>query len=118
MRISRSVRVLAGAGLMAAAVAGASAIAAETAQTSETNETAPARVTVLYDAFGKDPALRKDWGYSALVEVGGKRILFDTGNNAEVFLANAKAKNVDLSTLDFVVQSHRHADHLPVSPRS
>lgn len=71
-----------------------------------------ARVTILNDAFGKDPALRKDWGYSALVEVGGKKILFDTGNNAAVFLANAKAKGVDFTTLDFVVQSHRHADHL------
>lgn len=75
-------------------------------------ETAPARVTILYDAFGKDPSVRKDWGFSALVEVGGKRILFDTGNNAEVFVANAKAKGVDFNTLDFVVQSHRHADHL------
>jgi 7,8-dihydropterin-6-yl-methyl-4-(beta-D-ribofuranosyl)aminobenzene 5'-phosphate synthase len=75
-------------------------------------EHGPARVTVLYDAFGKDQNLRKDWGYSALVEIGGKRILFDTGNNAEVFVANAKAKGVDFATLDFVVQSHRHADHL------
>jgi 7,8-dihydropterin-6-yl-methyl-4-(beta-D-ribofuranosyl)aminobenzene 5'-phosphate synthase len=75
------------------------------------SDAAPARVTVLYDAFGKDPSVRKDWGFSALVEIGGKRILFDTGNNATVFLANAKAKGVDFSTLDFVVQSHRHSDH-------
>jgi 7,8-dihydropterin-6-yl-methyl-4-(beta-D-ribofuranosyl)aminobenzene 5'-phosphate synthase len=75
-------------------------------------ETSPARVTIFYDAFGKDSSLQKDWGFSALVEIGGKRILFDTGNNAEVFAANAKAKGVDFATLDFVVQSHRHADHL------
>jgi 7,8-dihydropterin-6-yl-methyl-4-(beta-D-ribofuranosyl)aminobenzene 5'-phosphate synthase len=74
-------------------------------------DASPARVTILYDAFGKDSSIRKDWGFSALVEVGGKRILFDTGNNEQVFLANAKAKGVDFSTLDFVVQSHRHADH-------
>lgn len=73
---------------------------------------APARVTILYDAFGKDASVRKDWGFGALVEVGGKRILFDTGNNAGIFLANARAKGVDFTTLDFVVQSHRHADHL------
>jgi 7,8-dihydropterin-6-yl-methyl-4-(beta-D-ribofuranosyl)aminobenzene 5'-phosphate synthase len=74
-------------------------------------QTPEARVTVLYDAFGKDPSILKDWGYAALVEVGGKRILFDTGNNPAVFHANAKAKGVDFSTLDFVVQSHRHSDH-------
>jgi len=33
---------------------------------------------VLYDAFGKDATMTKDWGYAALVEINGKRILFDT----------------------------------------
>jgi len=69
------------------------------------------RVTILYDAFGKSPKLTKDWGFSAFVEYGGKRILFDTGNNAEIFAHNAKAMGIDLNRLDFVVISHRHADH-------
>jgi 7,8-dihydropterin-6-yl-methyl-4-(beta-D-ribofuranosyl)aminobenzene 5'-phosphate synthase len=73
---------------------------------------APARITVLYDAFGKDAALTKDWGYSALVEINGRRILFDTGDNPEVLAANVKAKGVDLTRLDFVVLSHRHGDHM------
>jgi 7,8-dihydropterin-6-yl-methyl-4-(beta-D-ribofuranosyl)aminobenzene 5'-phosphate synthase len=71
-----------------------------------------AQITILYDAFGKEPAMQKDWGYAALVEYGGKRILFDTGNNPDVLARNAKAKGVDLSTLDFVVMSHRHGDHM------
>jgi 7,8-dihydropterin-6-yl-methyl-4-(beta-D-ribofuranosyl)aminobenzene 5'-phosphate synthase len=71
-----------------------------------------AQITILYDAFGKDPAMQKDWGYAALVEYGGKRILFDTGNNPDVLEQNAKAKRVDLSKLDFVVMSHRHGDHM------
>jgi 7,8-dihydropterin-6-yl-methyl-4-(beta-D-ribofuranosyl)aminobenzene 5'-phosphate synthase len=70
------------------------------------------QVTILYDAFGKDAAMKKDWGFSALVEVGAKRILFDTGNDREVFASNVKAKNVDLTNLDFVVLSHRHSDHM------
>ena len=82
------------------------------------------QITVLYDAFGNTPAMQKDWGYAALVEFDGKRILFDTGNNPEVLAQNAKAKGVNLSRLDFVVMSHRHGDHmggltyvLKVSPR-
>lgn len=75
-------------------------------------DTQKPQVTILYDAFGKDSAMQKDWGYAALVEYGGKRILFDTGNNAEVLAQNAKAKNIDLSKLDFVVMSHRHGDHM------
>ncbi|MGB8106779.1 MAG: hypothetical protein WCF47_21145, partial [Pseudolabrys sp.] len=27
------------------------------------------RITILYDAFGKDASMRKDWGFSALVEI-------------------------------------------------
>lgn len=70
-----------------------------------------AEITVLYDAFGKSSAMRKDWGFSALIEYGEKRILFDTGNNADIFAHNVKAKDIDLNTLDFVVISHRHGDH-------
>ena len=75
-------------------------------------EDAANRVTILYDAFGKTPALTKAWGFSALVEYGGKRILFDTGGNAEILEHNVKALGVDLSKLDFVVLSHRHGDHI------
>src|SRR5690606_625711 len=70
------------------------------------------KITILYDAFGTDPAMKKDWGFAALVEVGGKRILFDTGNDRDIFAANVKAKGADLSKLDFVVLSHRHSDHM------
>jgi len=70
------------------------------------------RVTILYDAFGRSSAMTKAWGYSALVEYGGKRILFDTGGNAEIFEHNVKALGVDLTKLDFVVLSHRHSDHI------
>jgi len=71
-----------------------------------------AQITVLYDAFGKTSSMQKDWGYAALVEYGGRRILFDTGNNPDILALNAKAKGVDLSKLDFVVMSHRHGDHM------
>ena len=56
--------------------------------------------------------MQKDWGYAALIEYGGKRILFDTGNNGDILAQNAKAKGIDLSKLDFVVMSHRHGDHM------
>ena len=70
------------------------------------------QITILYDAFGNDAAMKKDWGFSALVEVAGKRILFDTGNDRDIFAANIKAKDIDLTNLDFVVLSHRHSDHM------
>jgi len=70
-----------------------------------------AEITVLYDAFGKLSEMKKDWGFSALIEYRGKRILFDTGNNTDIFAHNVKAKGIDLTNLDFAVVSHRHGDH-------
>jgi 7,8-dihydropterin-6-yl-methyl-4-(beta-D-ribofuranosyl)aminobenzene 5'-phosphate synthase len=71
----------------------------------------PARVTILYDAFGPPSALQKDWGFAALIEYGGRRILFDTGNDAAIFARNVEQLGVDLTRLDAVVISHRHGDH-------
>jgi 7,8-dihydropterin-6-yl-methyl-4-(beta-D-ribofuranosyl)aminobenzene 5'-phosphate synthase len=70
------------------------------------------QITVLYDAFGQTLGMQRDWGYAALVEYGGKRILFDTGNNPDILAQNTKAKGIDVSKLDFVVMSHRHGDHM------
>ena len=86
--------------------------AAATANSEPDSRPVKAQITVLYDAFGKDSAMQKDWGYAALIEYGGKRILFDTGNNSGILAQNAKARNIDLAKLDFVVMSHRHGDHM------
>src|SRR5260370_4329543 len=61
-----------------------------------------AQITVLYDAFGKSSDMHKDWGYAALVEYGGKRMLFDTGNNPDILAHNSQVNAIDLSNFDFV----------------
>jgi 7,8-dihydropterin-6-yl-methyl-4-(beta-D-ribofuranosyl)aminobenzene 5'-phosphate synthase len=71
----------------------------------------PQRITNLYDAFGAPSALQQDWGFAALIEYGGKRILFDTGNDAAIFEHNIRELGIDLSRLDAVIISHRHGDH-------
>jgi 7,8-dihydropterin-6-yl-methyl-4-(beta-D-ribofuranosyl)aminobenzene 5'-phosphate synthase len=89
-------------GVLAAALALAGAVA----------EAQPAgRVTILYDAFGQKPGFTRDWGFAALIEYAGRRILFDTGNDPRIFADNVRAAGVDLRRLDFVVISHRHLDH-------
>lgn len=52
-----------------------------------------------------------EWGYSALVEVDGKKILFDTGNRPETVYENAKFLDIDLSDVEDVFLSHNHGDH-------
>ena len=81
------------------------------AETGEASPDKAPRITILYDAFGKSSTMKKDWGFSAYIEYGGKKILFDTGNNADIFAHNVQAKGVDLKKLDFAIVSHRHGDH-------
>jgi 7,8-dihydropterin-6-yl-methyl-4-(beta-D-ribofuranosyl)aminobenzene 5'-phosphate synthase len=52
-----------------------------------------------------------EWGFSALVEADGRRVLFDTGLHPETVLQNARELGVDLSSVTDVVLSHHHGDH-------
>lgn len=52
-----------------------------------------------------------EWGYSAIVEVDGKKILFDTGQKPETVLKNAQDLGIDLAAIEDVFISHNHGDH-------
>jgi 7,8-dihydropterin-6-yl-methyl-4-(beta-D-ribofuranosyl)aminobenzene 5'-phosphate synthase len=52
-----------------------------------------------------------EWGFSALVEADGHRILFDTGDRPRTVLENARELKVDLTNVPEVVLSHNHSDH-------
>ncbi len=52
-----------------------------------------------------------EWGYAAIVEVDGRRILFDTGARPQTVLQNAKELNVDLTNIEDVILTHNHGDH-------
>jgi 7,8-dihydropterin-6-yl-methyl-4-(beta-D-ribofuranosyl)aminobenzene 5'-phosphate synthase len=52
-----------------------------------------------------------EWGFAALVEVDGQRILFDTGARPNTVLENARELKVDLAQVPEVVLSHNHSDH-------
>jgi 7,8-dihydropterin-6-yl-methyl-4-(beta-D-ribofuranosyl)aminobenzene 5'-phosphate synthase len=53
-----------------------------------------------------------EWGYSALVEVDGHKILYDTGASPDLVLKNAAALKIDLHDVEDVVLSHNHWDHV------
>lgn len=53
-----------------------------------------------------------EWGFSALVEADGHRILYDTGAHSDLVLRNAEGLKVDLTTVPEVVLSHYHWDHV------
>ena len=69
------------------------------------------KATIIYDntVFRKD--LQADWGFSALIEVKGKRILFDTGGSGSILLSNMSKLKIAPKEIDDVFISHAHFDH-------
>jgi 7,8-dihydropterin-6-yl-methyl-4-(beta-D-ribofuranosyl)aminobenzene 5'-phosphate synthase len=52
-----------------------------------------------------------EWGFAALLESGGRKLLIDTGARPDVVLKNAGELKIDLSTVTDLVITHNHADH-------
>jgi 7,8-dihydropterin-6-yl-methyl-4-(beta-D-ribofuranosyl)aminobenzene 5'-phosphate synthase len=69
------------------------------------------RITVLSTMLADGDELG-EWGFAALVEVDGHKILFDTGAHSDVVLKNARSLNLDLSGVPDVILSHSHSDHV------
>jgi 7,8-dihydropterin-6-yl-methyl-4-(beta-D-ribofuranosyl)aminobenzene 5'-phosphate synthase len=70
------------------------------------------KVTVLSTMLVGDLAGMGEWGFSALVEAAGRRILVDTGSHPETVLQNARDLNIDLSDVEEVILTHNHWDHV------
>lgn len=67
------------------------------------------RVTTLSENSA-NMGLLGEWGLSMLVEVDGRKLLFDTGAGLAI-IHNAQRLKVDLSDVDRVILSHGHYDH-------
>jgi 7,8-dihydropterin-6-yl-methyl-4-(beta-D-ribofuranosyl)aminobenzene 5'-phosphate synthase len=94
----------------AGAFGGAAALAADAVKTHPVHAL---KITVLVTNLAGDPHEGDgEWGYSALVEVDGRKILYDTGSSADMVLRNAKALKIDLSDVEEVILSHNHYDHV------
>ena len=68
------------------------------------------RITVLVENTAGGRGLLAEHGLSFWVELGSRRILFDTGQS-EILFHNAQVLGIDLSHLDALVLSHGHYDH-------
>jgi len=69
------------------------------------------KITIVYDntTFRKD--LQADWGFSAFVETGDRKILFDTGANGSILLSNMEQLGIAPKDVEDVFISHDHFDH-------
>jgi len=70
------------------------------------------KVTVLSTMLVAETTGIGEWGFSALIEADGHRILVDTGARPETVLQNARELNVDLSGVQEIILTHNHDDHV------
>ena len=70
------------------------------------------KVTVLSTMLAGDPRGGiGEWGFAALLEVDGRKLLIDTGARPETVLRNVEELGIDLSDVTDLVITHNHGDH-------
>lgn len=67
------------------------------------------KITILSTMLADDGI--GEWGFAALVEADGHKILYDTGARPNTVLENARELKIDLSDVQDVILSHFHDDH-------
>jgi len=69
------------------------------------------RLRVVFDNVRYAGPLESAWGFSCIIEGLPRVILFDTGSDGNILLANMKKILVDPKKVEAVFLSHFHADH-------
>ena len=69
-------------------------------------------IRVVFDNTSARKDLRRSWGFSAVVDFGGHRILFDAGSDPTLLLEHLDLMQIDPKSIEHAVISHQHGDHL------
>lgn len=73
-------------------------------------------MTIVFDNYYFADAIWNDlktlWGFSCYIETPHKTILFDTGSNGRVLLANMEKQNTSINKIDTIFLTHHHWDHI------
>ena len=69
-------------------------------------------LTIVYDNNPHDDRLETRWGFSCYIKGKEKTILFDVGGEGSVLLSNMEKLKIAPKTVNVVVLSHLHYDHI------
>ena len=68
-------------------------------------------IVIIYDNLVYDPGLEPGFGFSCLVKLPERSILFDTGGDSSTLLYNMEQLGIKPQDISTVVLSHAHGDH-------
>jgi 7,8-dihydropterin-6-yl-methyl-4-(beta-D-ribofuranosyl)aminobenzene 5'-phosphate synthase len=69
------------------------------------------RISAVFNNVPFASELETAWGFAAVVEGLEQTLLFDTGGDGALLLANMKRMGIDPGMIDGVLLSHAHGDH-------
>jgi len=70
------------------------------------------KASIVYDNRSIREDLESDWGFSVFIETERGNILFDTGGDGDILLANMRAMDIDPESVNDIFISHNHFDHI------
>jgi len=79
---------------------------------SEKEEKPEITLISVYDNYQVDPDLKTAWGFGCIINTSAEQILFDTGGDSEILLFNMEKMNIDPKSINKVIISHIHGDHV------
>ncbi len=85
---------------------------AETQREEQTMVANELKITIIYDNNAYNPDLTTAWGFSALIEYGGEKLLFDTGGDLPTLRSNMTKLGIDPMEIETIAISHGHQDHI------
>jgi len=69
-------------------------------------------IQIIFDNTSAREDLRRGWGFSALIDFRGHRILFDAGSDPILLLEHLELMQIDPKSIEHAIVSHEHGDHL------
>jgi 7,8-dihydropterin-6-yl-methyl-4-(beta-D-ribofuranosyl)aminobenzene 5'-phosphate synthase len=82
------------------------------AEPSAGTHTSELEIRIVFDNTSARADLRRSWGFSAVVDFRGHRVLFDAGSDPILLLEHLEQMQIDPKSIEHAVISHQHADHL------
>ncbi|NQV26450.1 MAG: MBL fold metallo-hydrolase [Rhodopirellula sp.] len=69
-------------------------------------------IRIVFDNTSARADLLRSWGFSAIIDFRGRRILFDAGSDPILLLEHLEKMQIDPTSIEHAVISHQHGDHL------
>jgi len=70
------------------------------------------KIRMIYDNSSGAGALKGGFGFACLIDICGRKVLFDTGSRSDILLHNLRKLKINIRDIKTVFITHKHWDHM------